>query len=330
MGRRERPLAAGPLQEFASDLRRLRESTGLTYRALARVAQYAPSALSAAASGDSLPTASVLEAYVRACGGDTVSWEERRKRLAGELARTSRGLPSGDAEPVQDIADRHDPRRDTRKRRSAAYRVQFGLAPLLLAGAIIISYAIIRDSGTTRTGTPTAARSSVSMNVPGAGGSAAGGHAETPFLLGAPNFGGYCQHTRQGDVALLAAYHAYGWHCVADNGKGDDAEAVCAWTFHLPPSQVTNTVQDFNDPYTWQCWRVTRELSAPDWTGYCQYNGHGAAQLTGNDASDAYGWRCSDGTAVSATAACEWTNHTTPLVSRFQDFWDPETWQCWG
>lgn len=68
-----------------------------------------------------------------------------------------------------------------------------------------------------------------------------------------------------GGATLLAAYHAYGWHCVADNGKGDDAEAVCAWTFHLPSSQVTNTVQDFNDPYTWQCWRVTRELSTRVW-----------------------------------------------------------------
>jgi outer membrane protein assembly factor BamB/tRNA A-37 threonylcarbamoyl transferase component Bud32 len=111
MGRSERPLAPGPLHDFARDLRELRAGTGLTYRALGRVAGYAPSALSAAASGDVLPTADVLRAYVQACGGDTGSWEERRRRLAAALRRTSPGqLPGpvpGDAMPGAAAAAGH-------------------------------------------------------------------------------------------------------------------------------------------------------------------------------------------------------------------------------
>jgi transcriptional regulator with XRE-family HTH domain len=96
MGRRERPLVPGLLHDFARDLRDLRAGTGLTYRALAREARYAPSALSAAAGGDCLPTASVLEAYVRVCGGEPASWEERRRRLAEELARADPDLRDED------------------------------------------------------------------------------------------------------------------------------------------------------------------------------------------------------------------------------------------
>lgn len=89
MGRRERPLEPGPLQEFAHDLRELRARTGLTYRALSHKARYSPSALSAAASGDSLPTLDVMQAYVAACGGNSAAWEQRWHSLAENQSHRS-------------------------------------------------------------------------------------------------------------------------------------------------------------------------------------------------------------------------------------------------
>ncbi len=97
MGRRERPLSPGPLHDFAYDLRELRAATGLTYRALERKAGYSASALSAAASGDALPTLNVLLAYVQACGGHPDVWEERWHALAATLSRTHPALvPDGE------------------------------------------------------------------------------------------------------------------------------------------------------------------------------------------------------------------------------------------
>ena len=78
MGRLERPLDEGPLRAFAQGLRDLRVAAGSpTYRELARVAHVSQSALSAAASGQALPTWEVTAAYVRACGGDVAAWRER-------------------------------------------------------------------------------------------------------------------------------------------------------------------------------------------------------------------------------------------------------------
>jgi outer membrane protein assembly factor BamB len=98
MGRQERPLQPGPLYDFASDLRKLRQDTGLTYRVLARKAGYSPSALSAAASGDNLPTLDVLLAYVGVCGGDTAHWKRRWQEVSA--ARTGINPGPGDAGPT--------------------------------------------------------------------------------------------------------------------------------------------------------------------------------------------------------------------------------------
>jgi outer membrane protein assembly factor BamB/transcriptional regulator with XRE-family HTH domain len=77
MGRQEQPLQPGSLHDFASELRKLRADTGLTYRALARKAGYSATALSVAASGNALPSLDVLLAFVGACGGDSAAWEKR-------------------------------------------------------------------------------------------------------------------------------------------------------------------------------------------------------------------------------------------------------------
>ncbi|MGW1720591.1 nSTAND1 domain-containing NTPase [Streptomyces sp. NPDC002156] len=88
-GRRELPVdpAAGPVQRFAFELRKLRtDAGGITYRSLAEEAGFGVTTLSQAASGDQLPTLPVVLAYVRACGGDAAQWEARWKQAVEEAA----------------------------------------------------------------------------------------------------------------------------------------------------------------------------------------------------------------------------------------------------
>lgn len=79
--------SAGTAQCFAFELRTLREQAGApTYRAMARIAGYSVTALSQAAAGEKLPTRAVALAYVKACGGDTVQWEQRWQDAARQDA----------------------------------------------------------------------------------------------------------------------------------------------------------------------------------------------------------------------------------------------------
>jgi hypothetical protein len=79
-----------PIGEFAHDLRALRRRAGNpSYRKLARMALFAPSVLSSAASGHRLPTLPVTLAFVAACGGDHAAWERRWHKLAARTESTA-------------------------------------------------------------------------------------------------------------------------------------------------------------------------------------------------------------------------------------------------
>jgi ABC-type glutathione transport system ATPase component len=94
MGRPERPIDpdAGPVAEFASELRKLRDKAGRpSYRELARRASFSVTVLSEAAGGRALPTLAVVKGYVRACGGDACEWEERWRRAAGQWREAAEG-----------------------------------------------------------------------------------------------------------------------------------------------------------------------------------------------------------------------------------------------
>jgi serine/threonine protein kinase/transcriptional regulator with XRE-family HTH domain len=99
MGRRERPLEPGPLQEFAHDLRQLRATAGLTYRVMAERVRYSASALSSAASSRIFPSLAVTQAYVAACGGDVAEWERRWRAIAAWLRKNAlEHVPAGTEE----------------------------------------------------------------------------------------------------------------------------------------------------------------------------------------------------------------------------------------
>jgi WD40 repeat protein len=87
MARQEKPLdpAGGPVQQFAVELRKLRqEAGGITYRAMAARAGFSAATLAQAASGVRLPSLPVTLAYVAACGGGGKEWEQRWRQAAAE------------------------------------------------------------------------------------------------------------------------------------------------------------------------------------------------------------------------------------------------------
>ncbi|MET7730445.1 helix-turn-helix domain-containing protein [Streptomyces sp. NPDC005402] len=106
-GRREVPLdpAAGPVQRFAFELRKLRqEADGITYRSLARRAGYSVTTLSQAAAGEQLPTLPVVLAYAGACGADPAEWEARWKAAVEESADEGSGDDDGSLAPYRGLA----------------------------------------------------------------------------------------------------------------------------------------------------------------------------------------------------------------------------------
>ncbi|MFG2465941.1 helix-turn-helix domain-containing protein [Streptomyces canus] len=106
-GRREVPVdpAAGPVQRFAFELRKLRlEADGITYRSLAQRAGYSVTTLSQAAAGEQLPTLPVVLAYAGACGADLAEWEARWKAAVEESADDGSRDDAGALAPYRGLA----------------------------------------------------------------------------------------------------------------------------------------------------------------------------------------------------------------------------------
>jgi hypothetical protein len=80
--------SAGPGDDqarFLADLRVLRDSAAIGYDELAARAHYPSDVLKEAENGPTLPGLPILTAYVRACEGDVLEWEERWRRLNPEV-----------------------------------------------------------------------------------------------------------------------------------------------------------------------------------------------------------------------------------------------------
>lgn len=102
MARPEKPIdpTSGPLQQFAFDLRRLRDAAGTpSYRAMAMRTGTSPTTLSEAASGNRRPSLNVLLSYVAVCGGDRSHWRQRWQELPESSTPASRGQDFNAARP---------------------------------------------------------------------------------------------------------------------------------------------------------------------------------------------------------------------------------------
>ena len=76
-----------PEGAFALGLRALRDEKRLNYQTMAKIAHFAPTTLSKAASGRGLPSLGVTLAYVRACGGSEQEWETSWHDLRATLGQ---------------------------------------------------------------------------------------------------------------------------------------------------------------------------------------------------------------------------------------------------
>ena len=80
--------SAGPGDDqarFLADLRALRDSAAIGYDEMSARAHYPSDVLKEAENGPSLPGLPILAAYVRACEGDVLDWEERWRCLNPEV-----------------------------------------------------------------------------------------------------------------------------------------------------------------------------------------------------------------------------------------------------
>ncbi|MFJ5305442.1 hypothetical protein [Streptomyces sp. NPDC088350] len=103
-GRPERPLDPdeGPVQRFAHELRSLRrEADSPSYREMAERARLSVAALSRAASGERLPSVTVVRAYAQVCGADPDVWE---KRLGAAADEAKAGAGEDGESPYQGLA----------------------------------------------------------------------------------------------------------------------------------------------------------------------------------------------------------------------------------
>jgi hypothetical protein len=155
--------------------------------------------------------------------------------------------------------------------------------------------------------------------------------ASAPQPLGGLDIGAYCRSLGHAD-AVLTGSTAYDWHCVDGDGAHSDLtfEAACRWTY--AGDAAVDRIGDFRDPTSVSCWRVTPSIVQPDFTNYCTTTGHSAAALLG---TTAYDWRCVSYNRsgptyydVDVLAVCTYTVGTAATVERFDNYYDPATWQC--
>ncbi|KUL37520.1 hypothetical protein [Actinoplanes awajinensis] len=146
MPRPERPVdpSAGPVQQFAADLRKLRVEAGNPpYREMAKHAHASKASLSAAASGHRLPTWEVTQGYVQACGGPVEAWHDRWLTVRAQVGPPlDPGLPADSAPAGSGLpADaRSSVGSGTPAARRGRWAVLVGAvaAALLLAGALTL------------------------------------------------------------------------------------------------------------------------------------------------------------------------------------------------
>jgi hypothetical protein len=161
-GRPQQPVdpGGGPVQQLALALRKLREDSGNPpYHVMATQAHYSRSALARAASGAALPSRNLVLAYVRGCGGDQAEWDQRWAAAAaqaghdGNLEYADR-QDQGTVQAGYDGEPEHAGWQGPQARAGSAVEgkrhpgprphVRLGLAPVILATAAIIAYAIAR------------------------------------------------------------------------------------------------------------------------------------------------------------------------------------------
>jgi serine/threonine protein kinase len=151
-------------------------------------------------------------------------------------------------------------------------------------------------------------------------------------ILGpASNLNGYCQSIGDSSASLDGST-AYNWNCVTPGGQhvGINMDGVCQWQYS--DSRAVARMLNYNDPNSWQCFTNARKLGlASNLNGYCQSIGDSSALLTG---STAYSWVCvtpsGQHVGIWVDSACRWQYNMSGAIARVANYFDPNSWECWG
>jgi serine/threonine protein kinase len=145
------------------------------------------------------------------------------------------------------------------------------------------------------------------------------------------NLAGYCQSIGDSS-ASLDGDTGYSWTCVTPSGQhvGLSMTAACQWQYNDP--QAEDRLGNYFAPNSWQCFSNAQKLGlVNNLSGYCQSIGNSSASLDGNTA---YNWSCvtpsGQHVGLSMTAACQWQYNNNQAIDRLGNYFDPNSWECWG
>jgi hypothetical protein len=262
MPRPERTLdrEAGPVEEFAFQLRQLRREAGNpTYRDLARTAHYSPATLAAAAAGRRLPSLPVVLGYVRACAGDETVWQARWEALQ--------------AQPVVETRDAviHDRVTVPAKRRTL-FRI--ALPVVVLVAASVTAFALSGNgSAPARSAVPVAASAEL-IGID---------HFGDGVIRAWPNTGDFPAWPWAGPVGLNSGWTEPDRVRFADLDGDRRAELVTPGAV----GDTTTRVWSNNGRFPAWPWGAATAASAT-WTGpahsrFADLDGDGKAELVGLD-----------------------------------------------
>jgi hypothetical protein len=156
--------------------------------------------------------------------------------------------------------------------------------------------------------------------------------ADIPRYLGGLHLDDYCR-AHDGTGAKLTGSTAYDWHCAMPDDSLSDIyfDIACRWQY--PDKLVTDRIANFYNAYSVQCWQINANKGQPDFLGYCKSKGQDDVVQEGNTVDD---WRCVKlrqpkqpaSIDIDVHEACHWTV-AAPTINRFENFYDPWSWQCW-
>ena len=150
---------------------------------------------------------------------------------------------------------RHERPQRARPHRDPQRRPRFGLAPLILAGAIVISYAVVRGSSSTTlmlapSGRPPAAVSGIH---PVRGPASPPAHSAAPKA--APVGRARQAGTGGGFVSAACQFTSgtvCGVNCRVGNDTQDGAGVACSWVNHIVCALLSHSL-DLHGFSSWEC-----------------------------------------------------------------------------
>ena len=187
----------------------------------------------------------------------------------------------------------------------------FGIAPLALAGIVVLAFVLSSGRGQVakHTGFQAGAAPSVAQQQPEGTGST---------TASAPSAAASHGKAHPGKRSATPGDNVPSVQPVAGNPAGSKTGS------RSKPKSSPHPKPKPAAPIT------PHNLGAPNFDGYCQHIGWGSAVMT---ASNAYGWHCSSNPSLvfSMQGACAWTFGVSlgTVINVSTDYYSPNSWQCW-